>query len=342
VHVVDEARAAQWVNSRVGRALAIDVGATKIAASLVDGDGARHDRHDAKTPGRDNQDPEAVWLVIDELMQKVLSDSGDLSVAGVGIASAGPINVDRGTVSPINIPAWREFPLLDRVAGAIAARTGAGDIPVRLAGDGVCAAAGEHWRGAGRGESTVVTLVVSSGVGAGLVIGDRLVAGTTGNAGHVGHVVVNIDDGAPVCPCGSTGCVEAYASGPSMVAWAKENGWRPDDAVTAADLAGDAARGLLVPGQAYQRAARALAAGIASVAATVDLRLAVIGGGVAQSADVLLGPLRSFLKRYARLAFIDTLDVAPADLGTAAGLVGAAALVLDPQRYDVPGVARRN
>jgi glucokinase len=240
-------------------------------------------------------------------------------VCAVGIASAGPIDLATGTVSPINIPSWRGFPLRDRVAAAVPG------VPVRLAGDGVCMALGEHWRGAGRGVDFLLGMVVSTGVGGGLVLDGAPYHGRTGNAGHVGHVVVELD-GQP-CSCGGHGCVETIAAGPWMTRWAVANGWAAPPGADAAALAEAAADGDAVAVRAFRRGATALAAMIASVAAVCDLDLVVIGGGVAKSGRTLFDPLHEALAGYARLEFIRGLRVVPAALGGDAGLIGAAALV---------------
>jgi glucokinase len=148
--------------------------------------------------------------------------------------------------------------------------------------------------------------------------------GRTGNAGHVGHTVVE-PDGLP-CPCGGRGCVETVAAGPSMVRWARANGWAAPPGAAATDLAAAAAAGDPLAQRAFRRGATALAAMIASVAAVCDLDLVVIGGGVAKSGHLLLDPLREALADYARLDFLTGLRVVPAELGGDAGLVGAARL----------------
>jgi glucokinase len=312
-------------------ALAIDIGGTKLAAGLVGADGTVHERRTRPTAA-DLSDPEAVWQPLAELAAEVGAAAGDRHVVGVGVGSAGPIHLPDGTISPVNIPAWRRFPLLDRLADQFPG------VPVRLAGDGICAAAGEHWRGAGQGVDDLLVLVVSTGVGGGLVQGGRLVAGTSGNAGHVGHMVVEVDGDA--CPCGGRGCVEALASGPSMVSWALRAGWSaPSSAPTAVDLAVAARAGVPLARQAFRRSGRAVAAGIVSAAAMCDLRRVVIGGGVAAAEDLLFPPLRAAITEHARLGFLRELTVEPAQLGSAAGLVGAAALILAPEAYAVPGVA---
>jgi glucokinase len=241
----------------------------------------------------------------------------------VGIGSAGPVDTAQGTVSPVNIPAWRDFPLAERVSRHPAA----GGLPVVLVGDGMAVAAAEHWLGAARGRDNALCMVVSTGVGGGLVLGGALHAGRTGNAGHIGHLVVDLD-GEP-CPCGSRGCLETIASGTAIARRALRDGWRPADEDRSAAAAADAARaGDPVALAAYRRAAQALAAAIATTAALVEIEVAVIGGGVAQAGELLFDPLRRQLARYAALPFTRGLEVRAARLGTDAGLVGAAAAAI--------------
>jgi glucokinase len=198
-------------------------------------------------------------------------------------------------------------------------------VPVRLGGDGVCMALGERRRGAGRDAAFLLGIVVSTGVGGGLVLDGAPYHGRSGNAGHVGHVVVDHEHGPP-CRCGGRGCVEAVASGPAMVRWALANGWAARPGADAETLASAAAAGDPVAVRAFNRGAAALAAMIASVAAVCDLDLVVIGGGVANAGGLLFDPLRAALAGYAGLEFLSGLRVVPGALGGNAGLVGAAAL----------------
>lgn len=295
--------------------LAIDIGGTKIAVGLVDDAGTLV--HQQKLPTPDG-DAESIWAVVDSLITEALATAGR-RVRGAGIASAGPINLATGTVSPINITAWQCFPIVERVSMAVGA-------PVRLAGDGLCMAMGERWRGAGRGAGFLLGMVVSTGVGGGLVLDGAPYDGRTGNAGHVGHVVVD-PDGGP-CTCGGRGCVETIAGGPRMAQWAREQGWDVPADADAKELAQAANAGNDVARRAFRRGAVAVAAMIASVAAVCDLDRVVIGGGVAKSGALLFDPVREVLTSHAGLDFIRELRVVPAELGGEAGLVGAAALVI--------------
>lgn len=225
-------------------------------------------------------------------------------------------------MSPVNVPGWRDYPLVAKV------RDASGGLPVELIGDGVAVTAAEHWQGAARGHDNALCMVVSTGVGGGLVLGGRLHPGPTGNAGHIGHISVDLD-GDP-CPCGARGCVERIASGPNIARRALENGWRPgpDGDTSAAAVAAAARAGEPVAVASFERAARALAAGIAATATLVEIDIAVIGGGVGKAGEVLFAPLRKALTEYATLSFVQRLTVVPAQTGTDAGLVGAAAAAL--------------
>jgi glucokinase len=361
---------------------AVDIGGTKIAAGLVDADGELLHRVELPTPARGPA--EEVLATVVKLLDALAEDAAWARVAGVGIGSAGPVDPARGTVSPVNIPGWRDFPLVSHVAAhpAVAER----ELTVRLLGDASAMAAGEHWRGAARGYDDAMCLVVSTGVGAGLIVDGVLRLGPSGNAGHLGHITVDVE--GEECPCGSRGCVETMSSGTSIARWALQHGWRPGasaptptsvaaralaqtvaaqtvaaasvsaarsdsaaahsdnvvvaaqaiasaaappaavtavSAVTAADIAASARAGDEIALAAFERAGRALAAGIAAAATLVDLRVAVVGGGVAKAGPVLFDPLRRHLARYASLPFTRDLEVLPATLGGDAGLIGAAA-----------------
>jgi glucokinase len=286
--------------------LALDVGGTKLAAALVDDEGALVRTARRPTPA----DP---WPACVALLEQV---RGDADVDAVGAGCGGPMRWPQGVVSPLNMPSWRDFPLRDALAERYPG------VPVAVHNDAVCVALGEHAQGAGRGVPDLLGVVVSTGVGAGVVLGGRVLDGATGSAGHLGHVVVEPD--GPVCGCGGRGCLEAVARGPAVVAWARERGSGARDG---RELAALAAAGDDVGRAAFARAGRALGTALAGAAALLDLRLAVVGGGLSQAGPALWEPLHEAVARHARLPFTAALQVVPAALGQDAGLVGAAALV---------------
>lgn len=306
-----------WSDAAVTAILALDIGGTKLAAGLVSRDGQVlvHDR--APTPVTD--DPEVLWWALAEVVDAIL-EREDASFSAIGIGCGGPMRWPHGLVSPINIPAWRGFPLLDRVRERYADGR-----PCAIHNDAVGLALAEHRWGAGHGHANMLGMVVSTGVGGGLVLGGRRIDGGSGNAGHIGHVVVDPD--GPPCPCGSRGCVEAIARGPALAAYAVAQGWSGQEtgiAVAAGARAGDPA--CLA---AFERAGRAVGLGLVSVAAALDLDLVVIGGGVAQTGALFFDPVHAAFEEYAGLAFVRRCAIVPARLGTTAGLSGAAALVVD-------------
>ncbi|MFJ4500838.1 ROK family protein [Streptomyces sp. NPDC088864] len=296
---------------------ALDIGGTKIAGALVDRDGALVARARRPTPARESG--ERVMEAVAGVLAELAASPRWPEVTAVGVGSAGPVDAAEGTVSPVNVPGWRGFPLVERVAGAT------GGLPVTLVGDGVAITAAEHWLGAARGHDDALCMVVSTGVGGGLVLGGALHPGPSGNAGHIGHISVELDGEA--CPCGSRGCVERIASGPNIARRALECGWRPgpDGDASAEGVAAAARAGDPVALASFERAGQALAAGIAATATLVEIDIAVIGGGVAGAGEALFAPLRTALRRYATLSFVRRLTVVPAVMGNDAGLVGAAA-----------------
>ncbi|MGJ6966634.1 ROK family protein [Streptosporangium sp. G11] len=308
-------------------ALAIDIGGTKFAAALVRPDGTVARRVEVPV----GPDPEATLVSLihdirdaDDIGEDTVTTAGGDGIGdliGVGIGSAGPLDAVAGTVSPVNIPAWRDFPLAGTVSELLPG------LPVVLAGDAQCMALGEWWRGGHSRSRALLGIVVSTGVGGGLVLGGVPYVGPTGNAGHIGHIAVDRD--GELCPCGAIGCLETTASGPSMVRWALANGWSaPGAHPDARALSADAARGVPVAQLAFQRAADALAVAILTTAALFDLDDVVIGGGVSGAGETLLTPLRQAVAKRAGLGFLRRLNVERTSLERDAGLYGAAALVL--------------
>ncbi|MBF8187666.1 ROK family protein [Nonomuraea sp. K274] len=192
--------------------LAIDIGGTKLAAALVDEAGSMLRSATRPTPRTE------VMSALAGLIAEVMNGGPLPEAAGIGCA--GPLDLATGTVSPVNMPSWRGFPLREEVRKL----TG---LPTVLAGDAQCFALGEHWLGAGRGSTSLLGIVVSTGIGGGLVIDGAPLLGPTGNAGHVGHM--SIDPNGERCECGGRGCVERYSSGPNLARWALEHGWSPHE-----------------------------------------------------------------------------------------------------------------
>jgi glucokinase len=302
--------------------LALDVGGTKLAAAVVDETGAFRCVEQVPTP--QSSTAEAVWDACSALLRRCAVQV--VEVAGVGVGCGGPMRWPDGVVSPLNMPAWRDFPLRERVSGLFPG------VPIRVHNDAIAVAVGEHWRGAGQGTRSFLGMVVSTGVGGGLVLDGRLVDGASGNAGHIGHIVVDAD--GPICGCGGQGCLEAIARGPAIAGWAVSQGWRSPGA-TARELALDAEQGDGVALAAFARAGRALGIALSSAIALCDVEVVAIGGGVSQAGPPLWEPLQETLRRHLRLSFAADSRVVPAALGQRAGLIGAAAFVLGDRYWAV-------
>lgn len=297
-------------------ALAVDLGGTKVEAALVDAAGAvlAASRHRRPTGAASTSDQLAA--AVTEAVRDALAALPDgATLLGAGIGSAGPIAGTTGDVSPLNLGAWRDYPLGELVAQQVPG------LPVTLRMDGICIALAEVWLGAAQGESNVMGMIVSTGVGGGLILGDRVIAGPTGNAGHIGHVAVaGFDD---LCACGARGCLEAVASGPRTVAWAREHGFTGETGEQlAAAEAGDA-----IARAAIERSATAVGRAIASASALVDLDVVAIGGGFSHVSDDYIALVGAAVAGHSDFGFVTKTRVVASGLSGEGPLIGAAALV---------------
>ncbi|WP_213814052.1 ROK family protein [Glaciihabitans sp. dw_435] len=298
-------------------ALAVDLGGTKAEAALVDSDGnvvaGTRFRHPTGPASTSDDLAAAVLSVVADSLASLPSDA---ELVGVGIGSAGPIDVANALVSPLNLPVWRGFPLRDLVAAHVPA------VPVTLRMDGLCIALAEHWVGAARGYNNVMGMIVSTGIGGGIILGGLTVAGPTGNAGHIGHIeVAGFDD---PCPCGGRGCVEAIASGPKTVSWARAQGWVGS---TGEDLAASYAAGDTIAAAAVERSGRAIGRAIASATSLVDLEIVAIGGGFSHVTPDLFDHIRTAIATRVNFGFVTKVKVVPSGLSSDGPLIGAAALI---------------
>lgn len=301
-------------------AVAIDLGGTKVEAALIDELGAVVDgsRHRSPT-GREATSARLEEKVLATFDQAVASAPEESTIVGVGIGSAGPIDVAAGRVSPLNIPAWRDFPLRDLVSARAAQQIG--DVPVRLRIDGATITLAEHWLGAGIGVNNMMGMVISTGIGGGLILDGRMVSGRTGNAGHIGHIEVAGMTGEATF--GGIGSLEAIASGPHTVAWAVAKGWSGS---RGEDLAASYATGDPTAVAAIQRTGQAVGQAIGAATALLDLELVAIGGGFSQATPDLITIIRETVGQH-YFSYVRALRVEPSGLSGTGPLVGAGALI---------------
>ncbi|MFR9753802.1 ROK family protein [Nocardia sp. 004] len=290
--------------------LAVDIGATKFAAGVVHPGPVVGDVRRVEVPSA------GVWEACRKLLLEV---AGAEPVTAIGIGAAGPVDIRTGVTGPLNIPEWKSgFPIVSAVREVFPSAA------IRFAVDGACLALAEQRVGALRGVSDALAMTVSSGIGGGLIAGGVVLLGRTGNAGHIGHIVVPGWD--TPCACGGTGCVEAVAGGMASVRWARAQGW---SGTTGAQLAEAAERGEEIAVAALHRAGTALGTAIASAAALLDIDRVVIGGGFAQSGAPLWDPLLAAVREHARLGFLRQLGVEQSGITHGATLVGAGVLATD-------------
>ncbi len=292
--------------------LGLDIGGTWIRAGLVTDSGVVVWQQQMPTSPVQN---EAHLSAVLARLVSAATSADHCVIAGAGVACAGPVDIRRGTVSPIRLPGCHAYPLLDVVRRLVqGART-------YLMVDGVAAALGEYWVGRGVGSDSMLGLFLGTGVGGGLVIAGQPILGAAGNAGHIGHVTV--DSSGPICLCGRRGCVAAYASSTAMLDWVRANG-QPEAAPSFADLERSARQDDRVTREAFDRAGYALGAGIAAAAALCDLDLVVIGGGRVTGFDLFLKSINLVMRERLVGGSAEKLNIQRGMLNDDAGIIGAA------------------
>lgn len=267
-----------------------------MEVGIVDRSGVVLYRERTPTPARG--DAEELFAALTGLTDRA-SRATDRIPMVCGVGTGGPMSGAGASVSPVNIPAWRGFPLRARLADA----TG---LPTFVDNDAKALALAEGWLGAARGVRDYMAMVVSTGVGGGIVLDGRLLDGADGNAGHIGHICVEPE--GRECGCGARGCLEAEASGTAIAAITG----RP---------AAEAAPEIV------ERAGTLVGRAVASVANLLDLRLAVVAGSVALGFGTsFLDAANAEIDRRARLEFSQGCEVRLGGLGADGPLVGAAAV----------------
>lgn len=321
-----------------GYVLAVDIGGTKILTALVAASGTVQARHRAQTPARGVEPVlEAIAAGVRAVREASGVAAGDIMALAVG--APGPLDPRTGVVfEPPNIEGWHTVPLADLLRERIR-------LPVIVENDANAAAVGEWWVGAGSGVHDLVYITVSTGIGGGIIIGDRLVHGVSGTAGEVGHMT--IDASGPPCPCGrGTGHLEVLASGLAIARMARE-AVAAGKRTTVLDLAGgdpeaigariveEAARhGDAVAAEIFERAATYLGIGVASLLNVLNPARVIIGGGVSKAGELLFEPVRRVARERAFERPGRDAQIVPSALGDDVGVIGAAAVAF--QRMGAP------
>ena len=314
--------------------IGVDLGGTNIVTAAMPEDGSRQIAiHSQST--RADQGAEAV---LDRILQGIELSIADARAEtgaaradflGVGVGAPGPLDRARGLVIVAPNLGWRDFPLRERIAGAIG-------LPATLDNDANCATYGEWWQGAAKGGRNVVGLTIGTGIGGGLILDGRLFHGSSDVAGEVGHTTIDMTGRR--CKCGNYGCLEAYASGTAIAERAREALERDEGKsllrtmvdgdvtrITSALVYEASMRGDALALELLRDTARFLGAGIANLLNTFNPDTVVVAGGVTHAGELLFEPLRTEVKRRAFRPAVEACRIVPGQLPGTAGVVGAVA-----------------
>ena len=310
--------------------IGIDVGGTNVKIALVDGDGKIIYSNSVPTYAQMGYEYTVnnIKQAIKDLMKETNTESKDIQ--GIGFDFPGQVDCKTGVVKNApNIPGWVNVPIAQMIEDEF-------HIPTRIDNDVRCAALGELKFGAGRGCENFVCITVGTGIGSGLVINGKVVRGAANAAGEIGHIKLQMEDG-PLCGCGDSGCLEAFASGPSIVAMAQEY-LKGGKSAKFRELAGDgeitpyivakaAEAGDPVAKRIFEKMGYYIGMGLTSVINLLNPEKIIIGGGVAECGDLLLDPIRRTINDRAMKVQRESVEIVPAELGNSAGVIGASMLV---------------
>lgn len=311
-------------------ALVADLGGTQTRIALVDAAGNVTARRSTKTSAREGRD--AVMGRLVEALGQVASSDVASSIRGVGLSLASPVEPGTGLMyNPPNLgPEWHLYTPIPLLQERL-------KLPAVAENDATLGAVGEHAYGAGRGCSNMVYMTVSTGIGGGVIINDRLYTGSNGFGGEIGHMT--IDRHGPICNCGNVGCLEALASGAALARMA-QNRLKAGESSLILDLVDGeideadarivvqaAKRGDLLAQSIMQDAAHSLACGIISLMHIFDPELIAIGGSLGQNLEEYMPIIESEVRSHAMAHFQGAFPVSMSQLGDDVSLLGAAAVV---------------
>ena len=309
--------------------IGIDVGGTNVKIALVSDQGKII--YSNTIPTRAEMGYEYTINSMKDAIRELLKETkhAPKDIEGIGFGFPGQIDCQNGIVrlAP-NIPGWINVPIAEIMEKEFG-------ISVRVDNDVRTATLGELNYGAGVGCQNLVCITVGTGIGSGLVVNGKLVRGASNAAGELGHIKLNMQ-GGPLCGCGDRGCLEAYASGPSIVAMAEEyiKGGKttkyrelanPD--ITPYIVAVAAKEGDPVARQIFRIMGEYIGMGLTSVVNLLNPEKIIIGGGVADAGDILFDPIKETIQKRAMVIQRDAVEIVPAQLGNTAGVIGASLLI---------------
>ena len=301
--------------------IAIDIGATQMRAASFSTDSIERIKYKKIATRSTGSSPEDRLI---NLIETIWPDDHD--VLSIAAACPGPLDPINGIViNPPNIPEWVSFPLREFLHSKF-------NIPAAINNDANLAAYGEYSFGAGEGTHNLIYLTISTGVGGGIIVDDKLLIGPYGFAGEIGHMTV-VYQGVD-CSCGQKGHLESYSSGPSITTWFKsqldEKTLReqfPNGELNAKSISMAAKNGNPLAIAAFERAGLYIGLAIADLLHLFNTSLVIIGGGVSRAGDLLFNPIRKSVEDHVISdVYVDNLEIVPAKLGDDSGLLGALVL----------------
>lgn len=316
----------------MAKRIGIDVGGTNVKIALVDDNGKIIYSNSVPTYAKMGYEYTVnnIKQAIKDLMKETNTTPSDIE--GIGFDFPGQVDCKTGVVKLApNIPGWVNVPIAQMIEDEF-------HIPTRIDNDVRCAALGELKFGAGKGCENFICITVGTGIGSGIVINGKVVRGATNAAGELGHIKLQMN-GGPICGCGDTGCLEAFASGPAIVAMAQEyikggksTKFREMAAVEGGEItpymvAKAAEEGDPVAKRIFEIIGEYIGIGLTSVINLLNPERVIIGGGVAESGELLLGPIRKTIKERAMVVAGNAVEIVPAQLGNSAGVIGASMLI---------------
>jgi glucokinase len=310
--------------------IAVDIGGTQIRAGCYPEDSLEPIRLD-KISTRDPRESPLERLT--GLVASIWPEAGE--VEAIAVAAPGPIDPETGVVlTAPNIPGWRDVPLRETVENHFR-------VPAAVGNDANLAALGEWKFGAGKGHHHLLYLTISTGIGGGVIIDDRLLLGRHGLGGELGHVTI-LPDG-PLCGCGQHGHLEALSSGTAIANWVQEQIEQGaetclpvDSPITARMISAAAREGDPLATAAFHRAGDYLGIALANFLHIFNPSVVVLGGGVSRSGSLLIEPMQASLReRVLDPSYLHDLVIVPAAFGDDAGLMGALALASETAKTSI-------
>lgn len=313
----------------MGKRIGIDVGGTNVKIALVE-DGKIIYSNSVPTYAKMGYEYTVnnIKQSIRDLMKETSTTEKDIE--GIGFDFPGQVDYKTGIVKLApNIPGWVNIPIAKLIEDEF-------HIPTKIDNDVRCAALGEMKFGAGRDCENFICITVGTGIGSGIVINGQIVRGASNAAGELGHIKLQMEDG-PLCGCGDSGCLEAFASGPAIVAMACEY-LKGGKSAKFAEMAGDgeitpyivakaAEAGDPVAKRIFEIIGYRIGMGLTSVINLLNPERVIIGGGVAECGELLLDPVKRTIKARAMKVAGETVEIVPAELGNSAGVIGASMLI---------------